>query len=250
MSNERKVALITGASGGIGRAIIKEFNKARYDVIAIDIAPRPSDLQCGLFFKVDLRSLVNDSDYAEKLFHEIKTYLSGDGLNALINNAATQVLGGIDKLNRNDWKNTLDVNLLAPYILIRGFLSELESVQGSVINMGSIHARLTKANFVAYATSKAAIAGMTRALAVDLGSRVRINAIEPAAIETDMLKAGFDEKPEMYRQLETCHPQKRIGLPDEVAKLAFAIVEGGFEFLHGACIRLDGGISGRLYDPD
>ena len=91
---------------------------------------------------------------------------------------------------------------------------------------------------------------MTRALAVDLGSRVRINAIEPAAIETEMLKDGFAGKPELYRQLKDCHPQHRIGQPEEVARLALAIVGGCMDFLHGACVGLDGGISARLFDPD
>jgi NAD(P)-dependent dehydrogenase (short-subunit alcohol dehydrogenase family) len=91
---------------------------------------------------------------------------------------------------------------------------------------------------------------MTRALAVDLGPRVRVNVIEPAAIQTEMLKAGFANKPQLYGKLESCHPQQRIGTPEEVARLALTIVEGGMAFLHGACIGLDGGIAGRLFDPD
>jgi len=87
-------------------------------------------------------------------------------------------------------------------------------------------------------------------MAVDLGPRVRVNAIEPAAIETDMLKVSFAGKPELYRQLEACHPQQRIGQPEEVARLALAIAAYGMNFLHGACIGLDGGISSKLYDPD
>jgi NAD(P)-dependent dehydrogenase (short-subunit alcohol dehydrogenase family) len=108
---------------------------------------------------------------------------------------------------------------------------------------------LTKKNFVAYATSKAALSGMTKAMAVDLGGRVRVNAIEPAAIETDMLKAGFEGKSELYRQLEAYHPLGRIGRPEEVARLALAMIEGGIDFLDGACVGLDGGISGCLIDP-
>lgn len=117
-----------------------------------------------------------------------------------------------------------------------------------MINISSIYARLTKANFVAYASSKAALSGMTRAMAVDLGGRVRVNAIEPAAIVTDMLKAGFAGAPERFAQLQDCHPQGRIGSPEEVAALAAAIASGELRFLHGACIAMEGG-SGRLHDP-
>jgi NAD(P)-dependent dehydrogenase (short-subunit alcohol dehydrogenase family) len=65
-----------------------------------------------------------------------------------------------------------------------------------------------------------------------------------------MLTAGFAGKPELYAQLEACHPQGRIGQPEEVARLALAMAEGGMRFLHGACVGLDGGIGSRLFDPD
>jgi NAD(P)-dependent dehydrogenase (short-subunit alcohol dehydrogenase family) len=87
-------------------------------------------------------------------------------------------------------------------------------------------------------------------MAVELGTRIRINAIEPAAIETSMLRASFKEKPECYRQLKDCHPQHRIGQPEEVALLALAMVNGALRFLHGSVVGLDGGIAGRLFDPD
>jgi len=175
--------------------------------------------------------------------------LCADGLHVLVNNAAVQVLGGVEDLTISDWYRTLDINVLVPFALTKGLLAQLDSAGGCVINISSIHARLTKAGFVAYATSKAALSGMTRAMAVDLGSRVRVNAIEPAAIETPMLEAGFEGKPEQFVHLQASHPQGRIGTPEEVAALALSVASGELQFLHGACIGLDGGISGRLHDP-
>jgi NAD(P)-dependent dehydrogenase (short-subunit alcohol dehydrogenase family) len=207
-------------------------------------------LACAAYVSADLARFSQDEDYADKIISQFRAALKGVPLNVLINNAATQILGGVESLTRADWRTTLDVNLMAPFLLAQALLPELEKGKGCIVNIGSIHARLTKKNFVAYATSKAALAGMTRAMAVDLGPRVRINAIEPAAIETEMLKAGFVEKEELYSQLEACHPQRRIGKPKEVANLALAIAEGNMNFLHGSCISLDGGISGRLFDPD
>lgn len=243
-----KTCLITGALGGIGDALVQTFYAAGYRVIATDLAEKPSKLIEARFLQADLARYVQDESYASEFNEVLRTELGGR-LDVLINNAAIQILGGADSLSRQDWRSTLDVNLLAPFLLTQALLPELEATKGSVINIGSIHARLTKKNFVAYATSKAALAGMTRALAVDLGNCVRINAIEPAAIETDMLKAGFAGKPEAYAQLEHCHPQQRIGQPEEVARLALTIAEGGMNFLHGTCIAMDGGISGRLFDP-
>ncbi len=250
MTRLNNIALITGAAGGIGRSLMQVFHDAGYSIIATDMAAQPQDLHCICYLQADLARFVEDEAYASEVISAIRNTLQGAGLNTLINNAAIQILGGAESLTRQNLRTTLDVNLLAPFLLTQALLPELEAVKGCVVNIGSIHARLTKKNFVAYATSKAALAGMTRALAVDLGSRVRINAIEPAAVETAMLKRGFEGKPELYRQLEACHPQQRIGQPEEVARLALAISEGGMNFLHGACIGLDGGISGRLFDPN
>lgn len=249
MTNTQKTALITGATGGIGWALVRAFCEAGYRVIASDRYEKPADLTCAYYQQADLVRYVQDEAYSRDIDAALRSVLDGR-LDVLINNAALQILGGVDSLTRQDWHQILDVNLLAPFLLTQSRLSELETAKGVVINIGSIHARLTKKNFVAYATSKAALASMTRAIAVDIGPRVRINAIEPAAIETSMLKAGFEGKPELYAQLKACHPQQHIGLPEEVAHLAIVIAGEGMNFLHGACISMDGGISGRLFDPD
>lgn len=241
-------ALITGAAGGIGRALVSTFHGAGYNVIGIDIRPEPEQLPFSTYIQADLKRFVDDEPYAQEIRGTIIDSLNGTGLHALINNAAVQILGGASSIGREEWRRTLDINLLAPFFLTQSLLAEMEKCRGCVINISSIHARLTKDNFVAYATSKAALSGMTRALAVDLGHRIRVNAIEPAAVETDMLKAGFIDRPENYRLLAQSHPQQRIGKPGEIARLALAVVEGGVDFLHGACIGLDGGISGRLHD--
>jgi len=242
-------AVITGADGGIGRALVHGFAKAGYAVIATDCVPRPDGLACAHYVQADLAEILTDATRTQAFFGQIRDLLDERALHVLINNAALQVLGGADSLTLEDWRRTLDVNLLAPFVLTQGLLPELEAAQGCVVNISSVHARLTKKNFVAYATSKAALSGMTRALAVDLGSRVRVNAIEPAAIATEMLAAGFAGKREMFSRLEGCHPQERIGATTEVAALALAIAAGDLRFLHGACVPLDGGISGRLHDP-
>ena len=250
MARAHGYCLVTGAAGGIGRALVQTFGEAGYCVIATDLVEAPQDLECYHYIQADLAKFVADDAYADSIVAEIREALDHAELEALINNAAIQILGGVEGLNRQHWRSTLDVNLLAPFLLVQALLPELENAKGSVVNISSIHSNLTKPNFVAYATSKAALSGMTRALAVDLGARLRVNAIEPAAIETEMLYAGFAGQPERYQQLERCHPQERIGRPEEVARLALALVDSDIGFLHGACIGLDGGIAHRLLDPD
>jgi NAD(P)-dependent dehydrogenase (short-subunit alcohol dehydrogenase family) len=249
MSQATKFVVITGAAGGIGQAIVDEFANNGFTVIATDRVPAPEGLGAHHYLQVDLARTVEDEAYADQVFSQINTWLGKAGLAALINNAALQILGGADSLTRSDWQQTLNVNLVAPFIWTQALLPALEHAKGSVVNISSIHARLTKKNFVAYATSKAALSGMTRAMAVDLGPRVRINAIEPAAIETDMLKAGFAGKPELYSRLQDCHPSQQIGLPCEVARLAVLLIDKSIAFMHGACLSIDGSIGNVLLDP-
>lgn len=246
MSN--KTALITGATGGIGRALVSTFQSAGYCVVATDQCPPKADLTCDHYVQADLARFAQEEDYAKKITSELRESLKGH-LDLLINNAAIQILGGADNLTRQDWNTTLDINLLAPFLLTQVFLRELEASKGCVINIGSIHSRLTKKNFVAYATSKAALAGMTRALAVDLGPRVRINGIEPGAIETPMLKDGFRLNPDMKERLSSYHPVSRIGMPDEVSTLALMVANGKLGFLQGSMIEINGGIGSCLHDP-
>lgn len=250
MADRTPCVVITGSSGGVGQALVKVFAEAGYRVLATDLtasADLPSSVS---YLSIDLERFVNDVGYADVVISEVMQFIGEQGLDVLINNAAIQILGGVDSLKRDDWKRSLDVNLTAPFLISQSLLASLEKVVGSVVNISSIHARLTKKNFVAYSTTKSALSGLTRSMAVDLGCRIRVNAIEPAAIETPMLSAGFSEQPQLLKELADCHPQHRIGTPQEIAVLALAIAENRFGFLHGACIRIDGGIGCRLYDPD
>lgn len=243
-------AVITGAAGGIGQALVRAFTDAGYAVLATDRQPRPDGLACAHYLQLDIGRTVHDEAAAAQAFAQVRAAFGHtSGIDALVNNAALQVLGGADTLTHADWQATLNVNLLAPFFWTQGLLRELEAAHGSVVNISSIHARLTKKDFVAYATSKAALSGMTRALAVDLQGRVRVHAIEPAAIATDMLKAGFAGRPDAYDQLQACHPAGRIGTPDEVAAAAVWLASGSPGFLQGACLALDGGIGNCLLDP-
>lgn len=243
--------IITGAAGGIGQALVRCFAEAGCTVIATDQAEQPVDMPCRHYVRADLQRTVADESYASDIFKQIRTRLDGMPLKALINNAAVQILGPVEALDRNAWRTTLDVNLLAPLFWIQGFLPELETTRGSVVNISSIHAHLTKVGFVAYATSKAALSGMTRAMAVELGGRIQVNAIEPAAIDTPMLHAGFGDDSIGLERLRAYHPAGCLGSTQALAALALAIVGTGADsaFLNGAIIPFNGGIGARLHDP-
>lgn len=246
----QRFAVITGAAGGIGQALVQEFAANGYTVIATDLVPAPQGLGAQHYLQADLARTVADEVYAEEVFIKINAWLGNVGLAALINNAAVQILGGADSLTRNDWQTTLNVNLVAPFIWTQALLPALELAKGSVVNISSIHAKLTKKNFVAYATSKAALSGMTRALAVDLGGRIRVSCIEPAAIATEMLQKGFERSPSGLMHLAKCHPSGAIGTPQELASSARKMLEIDTMFFNGATLTFDGAISSCLHDPD
>ncbi len=246
---QTKVALITGAAGGIGHALCDAFATKGYLVLAMDIADNPATLACHHYIQADLSRYVAEESYAKDINHQINKLCDGR-LDALINNAAIQIVQRVEMLTRDDWQRTLNVNLLAPFFLIQGLIRELSETRGSVVNISSIHARLTKQHFVAYATSKAALSAMTRATCLELGQRFRVNAIEPAAIETEMLKQGLFDIEGAYEALKDYHPVGRIGLPKDVAGVAVWLCSAESDFINGTCIQVDGAISNVLSDPN
>ncbi|MDO9238281.1 MAG: SDR family oxidoreductase [Aquabacterium sp.] len=248
--NTSKLALITGCLGGIGRALVQAFADAGYTVIGMDLAEAatgPGPLPQH-YISADLGKLCTDAAYRDTTLQHVQALVQGQ-LKVLINNAAWQVVKPIEQLSAADWMQTQNVNVMAPFLLTQALLAQLEAAKGSVINIASIHGQLTKPEFVAYATSKTALLGMTRAMAVELGARVRVNAVCPAAIATPMLVAGFDGKPEAYQQLADMHPVGRIGQPQEVARTCILLADDQLGFMTGASIALDGGIGARLHDP-
>lgn len=245
---ESRVALITGSAGGIGKALVQRFAAEGYSVIGLDIVPQ-DDSSPAQYVQVDLIQLCRDDGYRGKILKKITSLLPYGKLDVLINNAALQVVAPTETLSLTDWHRIIDANVIAPFVLTQGLLSQLSATHGSVVNISSIHAQATKPGFVAYATSKAALSGLTRAMAVDVGDRIRVNAIAPAAIATEMLKAGFSASPEMLEGLRAFHPVGDIGEPIEVAEAALMLASHRLPFLNGAVLSLDGGISSRLHDP-
>lgn len=227
--------------------MVKVFVDAGHQVIAMDQNATTS-LDCYQYISMDLDKYVRDEVYRQEC--EASWQDAIPDLDILINNAAVQLLAPVESLTDDMWFRTLNVNLSAPFLLSRFFASRLTAANGSILNISSIHQGLTKKKFVAYATSKSALSGMTKAMAVDFEGKIRVNAICPAAISTPMLKAGFEGQAQKFQMLESYHPSQMIGSPEEVARLALFISEGSNSFINGAVLSIDGGISSVLHDPD
>jgi NAD(P)-dependent dehydrogenase (short-subunit alcohol dehydrogenase family) len=239
------VALITGAAGGIGTALVSAFESAGWRVVSTDQRPVPRDGHLVL----DIGACTDPAQPGHQAAMAALRAATSGQLKALVANAAHQVVKPSEQLTAADWQQTLNVNLLSPFWLAMAFKAELAANGGSFLAISSIHERLTKPGFVAYATSKAALSGMVRAMAVELGGSVRCNAICPAAIATPMLVAGFEGRPAGLAALNAYHPVGRLGRPEEVAQAALYACSDAAGFLNGSCIDLSGGIAGRLHDP-
>lgn len=240
-----KSVLITGVLGGIGSALARKFRTEGFYVYGLDKRDT-NDEPCDRFIRFDINKFISDVEYRIRFTDIFNRVIPS--LDVLVNNAAVQILGKTEDIRLEDWQETLNVNLTGPLLMSKIFLSRLEKSQGAIINIGSIHHQLTKPRFVSYATSKSALIGLTKAMAVDLEGRVRVNAISPAAIETDMLRAGFNNDEAALNELRDIHPVKRIGYPADVAKLAVFLASENSGFIHGANLTLDGGISSVLKD--
>ena len=249
METNKPWALITGAQGGIGKALVNEFVASNYKVIATDLVAAQLELENVVSIQNDLERIALDESYANEFKNQVDEIAGESGISVLLNNAAIQILGETRVLTRSQWQTSFNVNLHAPFFLSQLFLDDLAKNEGAIVNISSIHATQTKKEFVAYATTKAALSAMTRNMVLDIGNRVRINAIEPAAIATDMLKAGFNGRESQYKELEMFHPLGRVGTPAEVAKLAVFLSSEHAGFVQGACISASGGIQGCLSDP-
>ncbi|WP_458757238.1 SDR family NAD(P)-dependent oxidoreductase [Afipia sp. TerB] len=239
----RRTMLLTGASRGIGHATVIRFSSAGWRVITCSRHPFPE--QCPWDAGPEDHIQVDLSDLAdtERAIQEIRSRLDGGELHALVNNAAISPKGeGGKRMSTIDtdmdtWSKVFRVNFLAPVMLARGLINELKAVKGSVVNVTSIAgSRVHPFAGSAYATSKAALASLTREMAHDFGQvGVRVNAIAPGEIDTSILSPGTEKI--VHQQI----PMHRLGTPDEVAKIIYVLCTETSSYVNGAEIHINGG---------
>jgi len=237
----RRTLLLTGASRGIGHATVKRFSAAGWRVITCSRHPFPENCPWEAGPEDHIQVDLADIDNTKAAILEIKGRINGE-LHALVNNAAISPkaeggkrLGSIDTAIE-DWRHVFQVNFFAPIMLARGLIDELKAAKGSVVNVTSIAgSRVHPFAGAAYATSKAALASLTREMAADFGSQgVRVNAIAPGEIDTAILSPGTEKIVEMI-------PLHRLGTPDEVAKIIYVLCTETSSYVNGAEIHINGG---------
>jgi len=241
--NDRKTLVLTGASRGIGHATVKRFSSAGWRVITCSRHAFPEDCPWEAGPEDHMQIDLSDFEALPNSISTLKSKLGGGGLNALVNNAAISPKNDsgdrLDSISTemNDWRHVFRVNFFAPIMLARGLFEELRTSQGAVVNVTSIAGgRVHPFAGTAYATSKAALASLTREMAADFGPHgIRVNAIAPGEIKTSILS------PETEKQLVPDIPMRRLGTPEEVAKTIYFLCSEQSSYVNGAEIHINGG---------
>ena len=236
----RKVVLITGGNSGIGFETANVFKKKGYKVF---ISGRNSEKVNKAANELGVEAIVGDMSNSEDV-KAIAGVFFDQGLDVLVNNAAVAGLMPFENLHREAFLGFFDTNVYGPMLLIKELIPALNNRQGSIVNVSSIVTSKGIANATLYASTKGALEGFSRSLALELAPmKIRVNVVSPGAIDTPLLeKVGISdvERKELKEVQEAKIPLHRYGYPEEVAKVILAQAEA--TYVTGSIWTVDGGV--------
>jgi NAD(P)-dependent dehydrogenase (short-subunit alcohol dehydrogenase family) len=237
-------ALVTGACGGIGGAVGDLLHARGWRVTGLDVRPRPP----GQVATEDWLAVEVDVADRRALREAVTAARAAGPITAIVHAAAVQPVGPAGGLDLDVWQRCLQVNVLALEQLVAECLDDLRRAHGAVVAVSSVHARATTRDMAAYATSKAALEGWTRAAALDLAPDVRVNAVAPGAVNTPMLVEGFVRRAgegsveQAMSLLAGRTPLGVVAQPVQLARLVAALLDDDVTgFVTGAVFAADGG---------
>ena len=243
-----KVALVTGASSGIGRAAAVKFaaEGARVALVA-----RRADALAEVTREIKAkggegRIIVADVTREEEIERVVReTVTAFGGIDVLVNAAGIIANGTIENTRLADWDYMFNVNVRAPFYLIQRALPHLIERKGNVVNVSSVTGIRAFPNVLAYCASKAAVDQLTHCAALEVASKgVRINAVNPGVVVTQLHRTGGMDEQAYAKFLEhsqTTHPLGRVGQADEVAELIYFLASPRAGWITGASYSIDGG---------
>lgn len=251
MSDRKKVMLITGAAGGIGRATVKYFSGKGWRVIGVDrndfndVFP-----ETGLFIRAD----ISDPKAIEVIYNQAKEF--SPMLDVVVNNAAVQIAKPMVETSAEEWDLVMASNLRSVFLGAKlAYPLFKEAGGGAIVNVSSVHAVATSKNIAAYAASKGGLLALTRAMAIEFApDNIRVNAILPGAVDTPMLRAGLQRGhldggsvDDRLENLARKTVNGRVGNPEEIASAIFFLGDSAqSSFITGQALIVDGGATARL----
>jgi NAD(P)-dependent dehydrogenase (short-subunit alcohol dehydrogenase family) len=251
MAEERRVLLVTGAAGGIGRATVSLFQEKGWLVIGVDRQEFGTGFpEDGLFIQSD----ISDPGDIEEIYSKSSGF--SRVLHAIVNNAAVQVSKPILETSAQEWDLTMASNLRSVFLGAKLAHPLLKTAGGgAIVNVSSVHAIATSANISAYAASKGGLLALTRAMAIEFApDNIRVNAILPGAVDTPMLRAsmqrghfGDSSVEQRLDNLASKTVNGRIGSPAEIAHAIYFLADSTqSSFMTGQALVVDGGATARL----
>jgi NAD(P)-dependent dehydrogenase (short-subunit alcohol dehydrogenase family) len=253
MKLKDKIVVVTGAGSGIGRACAVESAREGAWVVAVDLNMQGAEETIrqilvkkgtAVAFKTD----VSKPDSVMRLAEfTIKSY---SRIDALINNAAIQVNKTVEDITFEEWNLQMSINVGGIFLCSKYFLPHLRASKGSIVNMSSVNGFFVEPMCAGYCTTKAAIIGLTKAMAIDHGHEgVRINCICPGYIDAGLAEGYFQSQPDPVKarmEAGKLHALWRIGKPEEVARVAVFLASHEASFMTGASVVVDGGFGSGL----
>jgi len=232
--------LISGGTHGIGRACVERLARDGQHVMFVGrdreageaLARSIADttyFPCDVALDTDCRRAIDEA-----------LRVGGGRLDGLVNNAGMTSRRAFAESTVEDWDALMAVNVRSAYLFTRYALAGLAAAKGAVVNVSSIAGKAGEEGLAIYCASKAAMIGLTQALALEFGEHVRMNAVCPGQVDTRMMK-NISENPTARRQLELRIPAGRFAQPDEIANVVAWLLSSEASYVNGAVITADGG---------
>lgn len=239
---DSKVALVTGAARGIGLATAKRFLADGWRVGLLDIDGENLARTIAALAlpnsTIGLTADVSDEAQVNRAVEQLRDRFGR--LDAVVNNAGVAVFTTARETSMADWQRVLAVNLTGPFLVTRAASALLSDRGGAIVNITSISGLRASTLRVAYGTSKAGLAHLTKQLAVELASAgIRVNAVAPGPVDTAMAKAVHS--PEIRKDYHDTIPLNRYGLEEEIAEAIFYLCSDKASYITGQVLAVDGG---------
>lgn len=239
-----KIAVITGATSGIGRSCATLFARNAYRVIAVGRNETELDSLSAGASTIETRTTdLNDVEQVDSLIDDLGR--SFDHIDVLVNAAGVIGNGSIENTSLDEWDAMMLSNLRSVFYLMQRAIPLLEKSRGNIVNVSSVTGTRAFPNVLAYCVSKAGIDQLTRCSALELAPKgIRVNAVNPGVVVTNLHKrSGMSEDnyATFLEHSKTTHPLGRVGNPDEIAELIFYLASEKAGWITGATYEIDGG---------